>query len=128
MATFQSQYPWSPGQAALGAHTVNQPLIVTGQMQKQGGIRSFPPSITTPGTIASAGTVQNSTGYDCVVYASAVNGITSVKVLSYNGAVATAVSLPGSIGVGQTGQFLVPGPGAVAVTYAGTLSWAWQPV
>ncbi len=127
-AYFQSQYPWVPGTAAVGVDVRNSPQVFTGQIQKQGGQRSFPPAITAPGTIASAGTVANNTGYDCLVYASATVGISAVKVLSYNGPTATTVTVPGSIFNGATGgPFLVPGPGAITVSYSGALTWAWQP-
>jgi hypothetical protein len=128
MATFfQGLYPWSPGQATLGAHVFNQPVIITGQIQKQGGQRSFPPAITAPGTIASAGTVANSTGCDCFVYASATTGISAAKVLAYNGGNATSFSPAGTVPALVTGTYFVPGPGAIALTYTGTLTWVWQP-
>lgn len=127
-AYFQSQYPWYGGQVPVGVHVLNQPVIITGQLQKQAGQRSFPPPVTAPGTIASAGTVFNNTGYDCLVSASATTGITSAKILTYNGPTSTSVTPAGSIYAGATGTYLVPGPGAIAVTYGGTLTWTWQPL
>lgn len=127
-APTRSQYPWTPGQAALGFHVINQNLVVAGTAQRQGGGYSFPPSITAPGTIASAGTVANSTGYDCLVYASATTGISAVKVLAYNGANTTTYSPAGTIPALVTGTYMVPGPGAIALTYTGTLTWVWQPL
>lgn len=127
-AYFQSQYPWYGGQAPAGVHTINQPVIITGQIQKQGGQRSFPPAVTAPGTVASAGTVLNNTGYDCLVYASATTGISAAKILTYNGATATTVTPAGTIPGAATGAFLVPGPGAIALSYTGTLTWTWQPL
>jgi hypothetical protein len=128
VATFQSNYPWAPNQAAVGVDVHNVASVFTGQIQKQGGQRSFPPAVTAPGTIASAGTVQNSTGYDCLVYASATSGIGSVKVLSYNGGNATSSTPYGTVSSAATAAVLVPGPGAIAVTYNGTLTWTWQPL
>jgi hypothetical protein len=125
---FGSNYPWSTGQAATGAHVINQPVIITGQVQRQGGQRSFPPSVTAPGTIASGGTVANNTGYDCLVYPSATTGIGGVKVLTYNGGNSTSITPAGSIAANTTAGILVPGPGAIAVTYNGTLTWVWQPL
>lgn len=127
-AYFQSQYPWVPGTAALGVDVHNSPVVFAGQIQKQGGQRSFPPAVTAPGTIASAGTVQNTTGYDCLVYASATTGISAAKVLTYNGATSTSVTPAGTIPGAATGTYLVPGPGAIALTYTGTLTWTWQPL
>jgi hypothetical protein len=123
-----SQYPWVQGTVQTGVEAIGSPVIVAGYLQKQGGIRSFQPAITAPGTIASSGTVFNSTGLDCNVYMSATVGITSVKILAYNGGVATSYSPPGSIAPGQTVDFQVPGPGAIEVTYTGALSWTWVPV
>jgi hypothetical protein len=121
-----SQYPWTPGQAPLGAKVQNSPMAVTGLLQIQKGTYTFPPSITAPGTIASAGTVLNSTGVNCLVYASATTGISAVKVLSYNGANSTSVSPAGTVPALVTGTYFVPGPGAIAITYTGTLTWTWQ--
>ena len=124
----RSQYPWTPGQAAVGYHVVPSNMIVAGGLQRQGGGYSFPPSVTAPGTIVSAGTVPNSTGYDCLVYASATTGISAAKVLAYNGANSTAFSPAGTIPGAATGTYMVPGPGAIALTYTGTLTWVWQPL
>ena len=123
---FGSSYPWYSGTVYEGAEVINKPLLVAGQIQKQGGQRSFPPPVTAPGTIASAGTVANSTGYDCLVTASATTGITAAKILTYNGANATAVTPAGTVPGGATGTYLVPGPGAIALSYTGTLTWTWQ--
>lgn len=128
MATFQSNYPWAPGQAAVGTDVHNSPQVFTGQIQKQGGQRSFPPAVTAPGTIASPGTVQNNTGYDCLVYASATTGISAAKILTYNGPTSTTVTPAGTLPATVTGTYLVPGPGAIALTYTGTLTWTWQPL
>jgi hypothetical protein len=125
-AFFQSNYPWSGGVNQQGAHVINQPVVITGQFQKQAGQRSFPPSVTSPGTVASAGTVANTTGYDCLVYASATTGISASKILTYNGANTGTVSPSGTIPGAAMGAFLVPGPGAIVLTYTGTLTWTWQ--
>ena len=61
-------YPWTPNQVAAGYDTHPAPQIFGGVVQLQKGTYSFLPSITAPGTVASAGTVLNSTGADCLVY------------------------------------------------------------
>ena len=128
MATTRSQYPWTPGQAAVGAHAFNQPLIASQYAQFQGGQYSFLPSLTQPGTVASGGTVLNSTGMECMVYLAATSGsITAVKLLSYNGAVATSYTVQGTIASPNTLPVLVTGPGAIAVTYNASLAWTWVP-
>jgi hypothetical protein len=126
MATTQSQYPWAPGQAAVGFKAFNEPVIVNGVLQIQKGTYSFPPPVTAPGTIASAGTVVNSSGVDCLVYASATTGISAAKILSYNGPVASTLSVAGTTPALNTATYYVPGPGAIALTYTGTLTWVWQ--
>jgi hypothetical protein len=127
MASFGA-YPWYSGQAPLGVKTFAGPAWFSQYVQKQGGVRSWQPSITAPGTIVSAGTVVNSTGLDCNVYMAASEGITSVKILSSATTSATSYSPPGTIGIGQGADYMVPGPGAIAVTYAGSLAWTWVPV
>ena len=127
-ATFQSQYPWSPGTNAQGAHVINQPLIIGGQVQKQNGQRSFSPTVTAPGTVASAGTVANTTGYDCLVYASATTGISAAKILTYNGGNAGTITPSGTVPGAGMGTYLVPGPASIVLTYTGTLTWTWQPL
>lgn len=129
-----SNYPWSQGDNAQGFHIVGNSgpgggAIVPGVLQKQYGVRSFTPAITQPGTVASAGTVQNTTGFDCNVYLYSQSGISSVKVETYSGSNLTTWALPGSIPAGQMfGPVEVPGPGALVVTYpAGSLNWLWMP-
>jgi hypothetical protein len=126
--SFQSVYAWVPSQTQPGVHVINQPVVVTGQMQKQNGVRSFSPTVTAPGTVASLGTVANNTGYDCLVYATATTGIGKVVVLTYNGANTGTLASLGTVSSAATLPVLVPGPGAIVVTYTGTLSWVWQPV
>jgi hypothetical protein len=128
VATTKSQYPWVPGQVQGGAHTFGQNIVVAGYSQFQGGQYSFLPGITAPGTVASGGTVLNSTGVDCMVYLAATSGsITAVKLLSYNGGVATAYTVQGTIASPNTLPVLVTGPGAIAVTYNASLAWTWVP-
>lgn len=123
-----SQYPWLPTQVKVGFHTFNQGVVVGGLFQKQGGQYSFPPSITAPGTVASGGTVVNSTGADCVVYLSATSGsITAVKLLSYSGANTSSYSIGGTIASPGVLPVTVYGPGAISVTYNGGLAWTWVP-
>ena len=114
-----SQYPWSPGQNAQGQHVINSPSILNGLAQFQKGRLTFPPSLTAPGTIASGGTVANTTGYDAYVYAAEGGRDPSAKILAYNGGNTTSISVPGSVSVGNTATYFVPGPGAIAITYAG---------
>jgi hypothetical protein len=123
----RSPYPWAPGQVATGSKVFETPVIFAQPQVIQGGTYTYPPSMTAPGTVASGGTVANSTGLDAVVYASATGGISAQKVLSTVGAVTTAVTVPGSVSPGNTGQYSVAGAGAIALTYAGTLTWAWTP-
>jgi hypothetical protein len=119
-------YPWAPGQAAVGSKAFNEPVIVNGLMQIQKGTYSFPPSVTAPGTVASGGTVANTTGYNCWVYASASTGISAVKVVNYNGANSGTLTTAGTVPALGQGSYFVPGPGAIIVSYSGSLSWAWQ--
>lgn len=130
MASFGA-YPWYANQAAVGLHVVNMPAIFTGYVQKQGGVRSWQPNIVAPGTVASAGTVFNSTGLDCVVYVQALAGgsITAVKVLSSQFSTATAYTLPsGTVAYPNIISVVVPGPGGIAVSYNATMNWVWQPL
>ena len=53
------------------------------------------------------------------MYASSTLGIASAKV--------GTTSIPGSVSAGNTAQYLVPATSAIAVTYSGTLTWAWLP-
>lgn len=123
----QSPYPWVPGQAAVGSKVFPEPTIFGGRQTIQGGVYTYLPAMTAPGTIASGGTVSNNTGIDAIVYASATLGISAQKVLSTVGNVTTAVSVPGTVTPGNSAQYFVPGSGAIALTYAGTLTWAWTP-
>lgn len=118
-------YPWTPNQVQVGWETHTAPQVFAGQIQLQKGKYSFPPSLTAPGTVASGGTVANSTGNDAIVYAAASTGISAVKIVSYNGANAGTITVPGSLFAGATGTYPVPGPGAIIVSYAGSLNWAW---
>jgi len=120
-----SIYPWTPNQAQVGSKVYNEPVVVNGLLTIQKGTWSFPPSVTAPGTVASGGTVVNNTGVDAIVYASATTGISAVKVVSYNGVNSGTTSVPGSIYAAATGTYSVPGPGAIIVSYTGSLTWAW---
>ena len=127
MATNKSLYPWVPGENQQG-YDVKQNLVTLGSAQFQGGQYSFLPPITAPGTVASAGTVANSTGADCMVYLSATSGsITAVKLLSYNGATATSFTIPGTVAAPAVLPVIVTGPGAISVTYNGSVAWTWVP-
>jgi hypothetical protein len=126
MATNTSQYPWVPGQVLTGYKTFADNVVVAGLLQIQKGTYSFTPAVTSPGTVASAGTVLNNTGVNCLVYASATTGISASKILAYNGAVATTTTPAGTTPALNTATYYVPGPGAIALTYTGTLTWTWQ--
>ena len=126
MPTSKSLYPYAVGQNIQG-YDIKQNQVVVGSAQFQGGQYSFLPAITAPGTVASGGTVSNSTGMDCMVYLSATSGIGAVKLLSYNGANATSYSVGGTVTGAATLPVIVTGPGAIAVTYTGTLTWVWVP-
>src|SRR5580698_4718541 len=108
-------YPWIPGQAAIGTKIFSGPVGVAGLLQIQKGTYSFPPSVTAPGTVASGGTVANTTGVDCWVYASATTGISAVKVVSYNGANSGTLTPAGTVPALGQGSYFVPGPGAIIV-------------
>jgi hypothetical protein len=128
MATF-FPYPWYPGANFSGVKVESSPMVVAGYVQKQGGVRSWQPVITAPGTVASAGTVFNSTGLDCMVYLEPVQGtIGAIKILSSALSSATSYTIGGGVPIYGIAPVLVPGPGGVAVTYSGSLSWTWVPV
>jgi len=110
---------WFPGENVPGVKVMGAPVLDTQTHGFQKGQASLAFSVTSPGTIVSGGTVSNSTGVDCVVYASATSGIASSKIGS--------TSIPGSVSAGNTAQFLVPATSAITVTYSGTLTWAWLP-
>ena len=127
MAATTSQYPWVPGQNFAGK-VFNDNVVVNGVLQIQKGTYSFPVSVTAPGTVASGGTVLNSTGVDNTVFLSATSGsITAVKLLSYNGAVTTSYSISGTVASPSVISVPVAGPGAIAVTYNGSMAWTWVP-
>lgn len=130
MASFGA-YPFYPGESFTGVRIEQGPMAVTGYFQKQAGVRSWDPPVTAPGTVASGGTVANPTGLDCLVYLTmpAPGTITAVKVLSSTLSSATSYSPGGTIAGGALAPpVIVKGPGAIAVTYSGTLSWLWQPL
>jgi hypothetical protein len=122
-------HAWYPGQAAVGIDVHNGSDVFTGPVTFQGGIATQVngatiPYITAPGTVASAGTVTNSTGFDAMVYMSATTGISKVVFSGVPGGTIAA-------GAGGTesalGVFPVywPNNQGVAVTYTGTLTWTW---
>ena len=118
-------HAWFPGQAAVGQKVNAVPEIFTQPVVFQGGIATQVsgaslPVITAPGTIASAGTVTNSTGFDAMVYASATSGIPKVV---FPGIAAGTIS--GTAAPGQTVPIYWPNNQGVAVTYNGTLTWTW---
>lgn len=114
---------WFPGDLAVGSHVETAPWIfasaVTSQKVAtfQAGQLNNAPQPTSPGTVASGGTVSNALGYDAIVYASATTGISATKV--------GTVSIPGSVVSGETATYVVPGGSTVTISYTGTLSWTW---
>jgi hypothetical protein len=108
---------WYPGDLAVGSKVFSEPVVHAGLAVFQKGQYSIPPGVTTPGTVATGGTVSNSLGLDVIVYASATTGIQSAKV--------GTVSIPGSVNSGNTADYFVPGNSSITLTYSGTLSWTW---
>lgn len=118
-------HAWYPGQAEVGAKVFATPVAFTQPVVFQSGIATQVngaslPVVTAPGTIASAGTVTNGTGFDCMVYASATSGIPKVV---FPGIAAGTIS--GTAAPGQTVPIYWPNNQGVAVTYNGTLTWTW---
>lgn len=110
--------PWYPGQVAIGQKVFGD---VVGLAK---GVWTQPPVVTAPGTVPSPGTVTNSTGFDCMVYASATTGIG--KVLIGQGTVSTGSTVSASNAT--AGGFYVPAGQTITITYTGTLTWAWLAV
>jgi hypothetical protein len=108
---------WYPGDLAPGTKVNSGPQLDTQTAIFQKGQWNTAPTPTTPGTVATGGTVSNTLGYDVVVYASSTTGISAAKV--------GTVSIPGSAVSGQTATYIVPGGSTVTITYTGTLSWVW---
>ena len=119
---------WSPGKAAVGVdvHSVpqqfSQPVVFQGGIATQVSGAALP-VITAPGTVASAGTVTNSTGFDAMVYASATTGIQKIVFVGVAGG-----TIAGTTPAAQTVPLYWPNNTQVAVTYTGTLSWTWLAV
>lgn len=116
---------WFPGQvAAPGVKVFNENVIVNGWVQTQKGISTVNlPTITTPGTIASGGTIFNTTGYDVMVYASATSGIGTAVTIA--GKLITS----GTVGANNLASYYLSNGASIAgLTYSGTLTWTWVPV
>jgi hypothetical protein len=118
-------HAWSPGVAAVGQKVEPIPVSFTQPVVFQAGIATQVngaslPVITAPGTIASAGTVTNNTGFDAMVYASATAGIPKVVFPGI-----AAGTIAGTAAPGQTVPIYWPNNQGVAVTYNGTLTWTW---
>ena len=116
---------WFPGDAATGAKVTNTPQIFAQPVVFQKGFATgvngaTPPAITAPGTVASAGTVSNGTGYDCMVYMSATTGIQKIVFVGVAGG-----TIAGTTPAAQTTDLYVPNNAQIAVTYTGTLTWTW---
>lgn len=108
--------PWYPGQNAQGQKVE---ASVFGMAR---GFWSQPPVVTSPGTTASGSAVVNSTGFDCMVYASAATTLS--KIVINNGG-----TVPGTAAAGAFAPpVYVPAGQSIAITYTGTLTWFWQAV
>jgi hypothetical protein len=119
---------WSPGQNPPGVHVEPVPTVFTQPVVFQKGFAtgvngSSAPVITAPGTVASAGTVTNSTGFDCMVYLSATTGIQKIVYPGVSGG-----TVAGTTPAAQTTDLYVANNQPIAVTYTGTLTWTWIPV
>jgi len=117
---------WFPGDAAVGSEVHSVPQIFSRPVVMQQGMATgvngaVPPSVTAPGTVASAGTVTNGTGYDCMVYLSATTGIQKIVYPQYGAGGTIAGTTPAA----QTSDIYVPNNVQIAVTYTGTLTWTW---
>lgn len=110
---------WTPGAAAVGSKVINEPLVVNGVVGMQRGLYSYPPTVTTPATVASGGTVFNSTGYDVMVYAQATGGIGTATTI--NGTPPFAVAVAASVPV----SLYLPANQFISLTYTTTASWKW---
>ena len=116
---------WYPGQVLAGGKVIADPTAFTQPVVFQGGIATgvrgaTPPVITAPGTVASAGTVTNTTGFDAMVYLSATTGIQKIVFVGVPGG-----TVAGTTPALQTADLYWPNNQAVAVTYPGTLSRTW---
>ena len=85
-----------PGQARIGQKVIPEPTIFVQPVVMQGGMATQVngatlPVITAPGTVASLGTVTNTTGFDAMVYMSASTGISKVV---YVGVAAGTIGTP----------------------------------
>ena len=111
---------WFPGDNAEGFRVESGPVLNSQTLGLQKGQASLAYSVTGPGTVASAGTVSNNTGVDCMVYAYATGGnITAVKIGG------TAVG--GSASTGNVLTVMIPATSSITVSYTGTLTWTWLP-
>ena len=118
-------HAWYPGQVAVGTKVETAPMQFTQPVVMQGGMATQVngaalPVITAPGTVASAGTVTNTTGFDAMVYASATSGITKVVFPGIS-----AGTIAGTTAPGITVPIYWPNNQGVAVSYNGTLTWTW---
>lgn len=120
---------WQPGVAAVGQKVFQTPTAFTQPVVFQGGVAtqvrgSSLPFITAPGTVASAGTVTNTTGFDAMVYMSATTGISKVVFVGVPGGTIAATE-GGTVAPATPLPVYWPNNQGVAVTYAGSLSWTW---
>lgn len=118
-------HAWYPGQVLAGGKVVAEPTAFTQPVVFQAGIATQVsgaalPQITAPGTVASAGTVTNNTGFDAMVYLSSTTGIQKIVFVGVAGG-----TIAGTTPASQTTDLYWPNNAAVAVTYTGTLSWTW---
>lgn len=111
---------WYPGYNAQGYKVEPGPLLVNG------GLITQPKAVTSPGTVASATKVTNTTGFDCMVYMVATGvGAAIGTVLVGSGTVTTSGVVAGSA---IPLSVYVPSNSSITVSYLGTLAWNWLAV
>lgn len=110
-----------PGQWYPGFNAPNEKIEAT-KVNMAAGFMSQPPTlVSAPGTWApGAGTVTNTTGYDCMVYASATVGVGTISI---NGA-----ALAGTVGAGVAISAYLPANQTLSFTYGGVITWKWLAV
>jgi len=113
---------WSPGDAAIGQRVIPETTVFGAVPTFQQGFATYPKTVTTPGTIASGGTVTNTTGVDVMVYMSATGGIGTG--ISVSGNQFTQGTFPAN----QLAAIYLPANGFMTFTYSTVLTWKWLAV
>lgn len=109
--------PWFPGQNAAPGQKPFADLPIFSL-----GFQSQPPIVTSPGTVASGGTVVNTTQRDCMVYMAASGGIGGVSFNPQGTVTAGTTTAATLLSV------YVPVNQSIVVNYTGTLTWHWLAV